>query len=187
MKNIWKEIKKEMEQISPKIYNSLNKPASKTEIDFLEKELNLILPESFKDYLSVCNGQNHNQVTCFIGYNPFLTITEIISDWKMMNGLFLEDKPIDFITENKVKPLIWSDKWIPFSNFESSNRLIIDLNSGKNGIDGQIIGLYTGCDLEANDIVISESFEEFGLKVLKTLKNREFEMEDGVLECEWII
>lgn len=187
MENIWEEIKIEVGKISPEIYSSLNKSASKTEINFLEKELNLILPESFKDYLSVINGQNHNQIIYLIGHNPFLTIKEIIRDWKMMNDLFLKEKPIDFITENKVKPLVWNKKWIPFSNFESSNRLIIDLDSGKNGIDGQIIELYTGCDLESNDIVISKSFREFSLKILKTLKSRDFEIEDGVLECEWII
>lgn len=187
MKNIWQAIKAEIKQISPEIYGSLNKPASQSEIILLEKTLNIELPQSFKDYLSVCNGQNHHQLVYLIGYNPFLPIAEIISDWEMMNDFFLEEEPIDFISENKVKPLIWSNQWIPFSNFEGANRLIIDLNSGKNGIDGQVIELTTGCDLERDEIVISNSFEAFGLKVLKTLKDRDFVIEDGVLECKWLI
>ncbi len=186
MKNIWEEIKKETKRISPEIYKSINKPATNNEIYLLEKELKVELPDSFKDYLLVCNGQNHKQRVQLIGYNQFMPILEIISDWKKMNKLFLGEPPIEFILENKIKPLYWSDKWIPFANFEGSNRLIMDLNAGKNGVNGQIIQLYPGCDLESDDCVISDSFEQFSNKILATLQNNDFKIEDGVIDFEWL-
>ncbi len=150
MKNVWNEIKNEIKRVSPRIFDTINNPATIKEINFLEEKLNVNLPQSFKEYLLVFNGQNHNNSIHLIGYNNFLTISEIINEWKMMSELFSDKEEIDIITENKIKPLYWSRKWIPFTSFEGTERIIIDLDSGINGIDGQIIQIYSGCDLESD-------------------------------------
>ncbi len=186
MKNVWNAIKAEIKRISPTIFDTINESASVEEISLFEKELNVELPQSFKEYLQVANGQNHENINCLVGYNNFLTIPEIIQEWKMMNELFLDEGEIDIITENKIKPLYWSDKWIPFASFEGSSRIIIDLDSGINGVDGQILRTYTGCDLESDECVISDSFEEFSHKILLDLQNNNFEIDDNVIDLEWL-
>ncbi|QAV19438.1 SMI1/KNR4 family protein [Paenibacillus chitinolyticus] len=107
-------------------------PAAEEEIQRLERTLQVTLPTAFRDYLSIMNGQ-HDEIP-FIGYNCFLSIADIIETWSMMNELFEDEEQVDWVNEDRIKPVIWSNKWIPFTDFEASSRLILDLDPGKNGI-----------------------------------------------------
>ncbi|MGE6226581.1 hypothetical protein [Paenibacillus chitinolyticus] len=82
-----------------------------------------------RDYLSIMNGQ-HDKIP-FIGHNCFLSITDIIETWSMMNELFEDKEQGDGVNEDLIKPVIWSSKWIPFTDFEASSRLILDLAPDK--------------------------------------------------------
>ncbi|MCK0203182.1 SMI1/KNR4 family protein [Ornithobacterium rhinotracheale] len=186
-REIWEHILKELGTISPKIYNSFNKGANEQEIVYLESALKTTLPDDFKSYLSVCNGQKCKDYEHpFLGYNCLLSIDEMISTWQMMNDLFAEEEPIEHIKENKIKPVYWNQLWIPFSDYEASSRLILDLDPGVNGNYGQVYTLYSGLDSESDEAVVAQSFKEFSTKVLQTLKNREFSLEDDILEVSWL-
>ena len=50
---VWQQIIAIIKEINPKAYQSLNPPATTAQIEQLQKELGFILPQSFKDYLSV--------------------------------------------------------------------------------------------------------------------------------------
>ena len=41
-------------------------------------------------------------------------------------------------TEDKIKPFVWREHWIPFTEFEGCQYLILDCDPGKNGTYGQV-------------------------------------------------
>ncbi len=187
MRKIWKKILAEIKNISPETYNSLNSSASEEDINLLENVLEVKLPDDFKNYLRVCNGQNHKDNTIFfVSYNCLLSISEIIKDWQMMNYLFSDEEIIEHINENKIKPFYWNKKRIPFACFNGDHRWILDLDCGKNGKNGQIFVLHPGVDLEDDECVIADSFAEFSQKILKSLKNNAFKIDDGMIDFEWL-
>lgn len=179
--NIWRTILQEINRIVNR-NREVNKPATIEEIKYLEKSLEINLPDSFKNYLLIFNGQPNgdNEILPLIGYNNFLSIEEIIKTWNMMNELFADEEPIDWVNENKIKPVIWSSKWIPFTDFEGSPRLVIDLDPGKNGAIGQIFCCYPGMDYEAAELV-SDSFEGFSNEILYRLKQNIVDLDDGII------
>ncbi len=185
-KQIWEKILTEIKTISPKTYNSLNTSASEEDINLLENVLDIKLPVEFKNYLRVCNGQQQRNSVFFVSCNCLLSIKEIISDWQKMNDLFLNENRLENIEENKIKPLYWNKKWIPFACFNGNNRLILDLDAGKKGKNGQIFELYPGVDLEDDECVVANSFKEFSQKILESLENNDFEIDDGMLELAWL-
>ena len=68
-------------------------------------------------------------------------------------------------------------------------KIILDLNSGKRGKNGQIIQIWAGQDIENENVVIAESFEIFSDEILQRLKLGKYEFEDDIIEFEddWII
>lgn len=190
MTEVWTKIKKSLIDVLPAIAESLNKPATQNEIELLEKTIGKSLPLSFIEYLKVCNGQNHDDFNItFVGANSLLTISEIIEVWKTQIFLFA-DEPKIAINENKVQPKIWDNCWIPFTDFMGQQRLVIDLNPGKNGVYGQVLQLWAGQDLEDDGVVVANSFEEFSQHILRDLLSKKYEISaDSTIELndEWII
>lgn len=165
-KSIWGDIREQVKTISKDIYSSINPPASSTEIDMLEETIGVKLPQSFRNYLSTLNGQKNteessrdrNKETPLLGYNTFLSIAGILETWSMLNELFEdENKPIDWVVEDKIQPFVWRKGWIPFTEHEG-DCIILDCNPGKNGRYGQVFIRPNVPDIEG---VIAESFEEF--------------------------
>jgi cell wall assembly regulator SMI1 len=147
MEQVWREILKQIKLASEDIYASVNPPADALEIQRLEEAVGVELPQAFRDYLSTLNGQknteeaarNRNTEIPLLGFNPFLSVTGIIETWNMMNELFAgETKPLDWVEEDKIKPFTWRRHWIPFTEYEGSQYLILDCDPGKNGTYGQV-------------------------------------------------
>jgi len=184
MNETWLQIGKILSAIAPEIAQTLNLPASQDQVSSLEQRLDVSLPESFKSYLLTFDGQHLDYLMPLLGYNCFLSIKEIIEFWEMQVSTFEDEEIISHLTENKVKPMFWNKKWIPISDFEASNRLILDLDPGKNGLSGQIIKHYPGVDLESNEIVVANSFDEFSKEILKRLSENKFKINDGVIEFD---
>ena len=187
---IWKSIPEEIKRILPETYKTLNPPVDVKDIEALEKQLGVRLPLAFKSYLNVFNGQTgQGEDFPLAGYNRFLPVKEIITLIRQQIEMFGDEEPVGFITENKVKPVLWDNLWVPFADFNSSARLILDLDAGKNGQDGQVILLYPGTDMESDDMVVASSFDDFGKELLRRLKNNEFKIEDDtiIFKDNWII
>ncbi|QSW88018.1 SMI1/KNR4 family protein [Flavobacterium endoglycinae] len=185
MKDTWKLILQELSRIV-KGNRKVNAPATIEEIEYLEKTLDVNLPDSFKNYLLTFNGQSCelNGIQPLIGYNNFLSIEEIIKTWRMMSELFDDGESIDWVKENRIKPVIWNRKWIPFTDYEGSQKIVIDLDPGKNGKIGQIFCYHSGMDYEETefDEIISGSFEDFSNEILYRLKQNIIEVDDGIIE-----
>ena len=191
MEQVWREILKQIKLASENIYASVNPPADALEIQRLEKAVGVELPQDFRDYLSVLNGQKNteeqtrdrNTELPLLGFNPFLSITGILESWSMMNELFAkETEPLEWVTEDKIKPYIWRKHWIPFTEYEGSWYLILDCDPGKNGTYGQVFCWCSGMDYSG---VTANSFTEFSKEVLARLTGKRYELtEFGTIEFE---
>lgn len=169
---MWAEIIAGLAARSADVLPTLNPPASPDEIAFLEQRIAAPLPEAFKQYLAIANGQNDlGAEHALFEYNRFLPIDEIIETMDLMEDLFGDEEPVAHIAENRIQPVLWDRLWVPFAAFEGSPRLILDLHPGRNGVPGQILLHFPGVDLEADDTVIAPDFAEFSVGLLRDLSN----------------
>ena len=191
MEQVWREILKQIKLASEDIYASVNPPADALEIQRLEEAVGVELPQAFRDYLSTMNGQKNTEEAArdrnteipLLGFNPFLSVTGIIETWNMMNELFAgETKPLDWVEEDKIKPFTWRRHWIPFTEYEGSQYLILDCDPGKRGTYGQVFCWCSGMDYSD---VTENSFTEFSEEVLARLTGKRYELtEFGTIEFE---
>lgn len=191
METLWNEILKQIKSISNDIYLSVNAPADLQDLQLLEETVGVKLPSAFCGYLSVMNGQknteeavrNRNTEVPLLGFNTFLSAAGIIEAWKMMNEIFPDNaSPIEWVHEDKIKPFTWRKHWIPFTDFEGSQYIILDCDPGVNGTYGQVFIWNSGMDYSG---VAADTFEEFSKGLLLRLSAKEFEVtEFGTIEFE---
>ena len=180
---MWTEIVSRIAALSPGVLASVNPPADAHAIDTLERRIGAPLPDGFKQYLAVMDGQNDlGRDHPLIGYNRFLSVARIIETMDMQRFHFGEEDRVDWITENKIQPMMWDSHWVPFSDFEGSPRLILDLHPGRNGTYGQVWQNWPGRDREDDGTVMALTFAEFSTELLRWLTTRSVVVNDeGIL------
>ncbi len=191
MERIWDKILEQLRQISSDIYASVGPPAGLSQIRLLEETVGVTLPQDFCGYLSALNGQkdteeqtrDRNRELPLLGYHPFLSISGMIETWDMMNELFSKEaEPLEWVAEDKIRPYIWRRHWIPFTEYEGSQYLILDCDPGKNGTYGQVFLWCSGIDYSE---IVADSFEEFSKEILARLIEKRFEVSEfGTIEFE---
>lgn len=191
MERIWDKILEQLRQISSDIYASVGPPAGLSQIRLLEETVGVTLPQDFCGYLSALNGQkdteektrDRNRELPLLGYHPFLSVAGIIETWDMMNELFSKEaEPLEWVAEDKIRPYIWRRHWIPFTEYEGSQYLILDCDPGKNGTYGQVFLWCSGMDYSE---IVADSFEEFSKEILARLIEKRFEVSEfGTIEFE---
>jgi cell wall assembly regulator SMI1 len=189
--HMWTEIVNQVAALSPGIRASVNPPAGSDAIDALERRVGAPLPDDFKQYLAVMGGQNDlGRDRPLIGYNRFLPVAHIIATMDMMEALFGDEDRIEWITENKIQPVVWDSRWVPFSDFEASQRLILDLHPGRNGTYGQVWEDWPGVDRQDDRTVKAPTFAEFSAELLRRLTTRSVVVDDdGMLSFDdhWLV
>jgi len=180
---MWTEIVSQIAALSQSVLASVNPPADPGVIDTLERRIGAPLPDGFKQYLAVMDGQNDlGRDHPLIGYNRFLSVARIIETMDMQRFCFGDKDRIDWITENKIQPVMWDSHWVPFSDFEGSPRLILDLHPGRNGAYGQVWQDWPGRDRENDGTVMALTFAEFSTELLRRLTTRSVVVnDDGIL------
>lgn len=169
---MWADILKQIAS-TPELANSVNPPARLDDISALSRRLGVPLPSSFTDYLSTMDGQNDaGNLSWILEYNRFLPVAEILQHMTAMEELFGDEGPLEHICENKIRPVLWDRRWVPFSEFEGTPRLILDLHPGRRGVRGQILLLFPGVDLEDDNTVVAPSFAAFAADLLRALRER---------------
>ena len=177
---MWTEIVSRIAALSPGVLASVNPPADAHAIDTLERRIGAPLPDGFKQYLAVMDEQNDlGRDHPLIGYNRFLSVARIIETMDMQRFHFGDEDRVDWITENKIQPVMWDRHWVPFSDFEGSPRLILDLHPGRNGTYGQVWQNWPGRDREDDGTVMALTFAEFSTELLRWLTTRSVVVDDG--------
>ena len=186
--NLWQKIQQSLLAIAPSIGESFQKPAQESQIKALEDVVAQPLPESFKEYLRTFNGQaQSDSPNHFMGYNLLLPTDEIIETYRMLVEDFEGESIADELNPNKIQPVLWDKGWIPFTDFEATTRICIDLNPATNGVKGQVIMLYPGIDYQSDEVVLANSFEEFTQKIWNILDAKDYSLEEGIIEQDFLI
>ena len=186
--SLWQKIQQSLLAIAPSIGRSFQKPAKEGQIKALEDVIAQSLPESFKQYLRTGNGQTQtDRAHYFMGYNLWLPTDEIIETYRMLVEDFEGESIADELNPNKIQPVLWDKGWIPFTDFEATTRICIDLNPATNGVKGQVIMLYPGIDYQSDEVVLANSFEEFTQKIWNILDAKDYSFEEGIIEQDFLI
>jgi cell wall assembly regulator SMI1 len=180
---MWTEIVSRIAALSPGILASVNPPASLDAIDALERRIGVPLPDGVRQYLAVMDGQNDlGRDRPLIGSSRFLPVARVIETMEVQCSLFADEDRIASITENRIQPVAWDRRWIPFSEFEGSPRLIVDLHPGRHGTYGQVWQYWPGIDLADDGTVLAPTFGEFSIELLRRLTSGGFDVSaDGRL------
>ena len=187
-KYLWQKIQQSLLAIAPSIGRSFQKPAQEAQIKALEDAIAQPLPESFKEYLRIFNGQEQSDSPhYFMGYNLLLPIDEIIETYQMQVEDFEGESIADDINPNKIQPVLWDKGWVPFTDFEATTRICIDINPATNGEKGQVIMLYPGIDYQSDEVVLANSFEEFTQKIWNILDAKDYSFEEGIIEQDFLV
>ena len=186
--SLWQKIQQSLLAIVPSIGESFQKPAEESQIKALEDAVAQPLPESFKEYLRTFNGQAQSDSPhYFMGYNLLLPTDEIIETYQMLVEDFEGESIADELNPNKIQPVLWDKGWIPFTDFEATTRICIDLNPATNGVKGQVIMLYPGIDCQSDEVILANSFEEFTQKIWNILDAKDYSFEEGIIEQDFLV
>lgn len=185
----WNRIISWLESNAATVVSQHQPGVTESELDQLEQAIGAELPEDFKQFLGLVNGDNPNEASSGIfpsnddfdqmSYGP-LAASKVKFEWETQREL-LEGGDFEGCEPEEVDPGIrnvsWNIGWIPFAGNGGGDLYCIDLMPGEGGSPGQII---------------SHSHESFDHKLLATsfadyLNQLADDLENGVLAFsdEW--
>ena len=165
MNETWMKIEGYLSDNVPSVIETLNNPATESEIMALEEAVGYSLPDDFRSFLLVHNGQedpSRLQTLCEEG--TLLSTRAIIETYKMLN---------EINESNEVGPVEWwGRKYLPITDCEGDH-LSIDLESG------EIVMHVHDSEIERG---ISNSFKEWFISKLAVFEEGKFSVDDGYLD-----
>lgn len=164
------EIKQILEQVFPDLIANLNAPVDEQTLIELEGRLELTLPEDFREFYLLHNGER-DQLGLVFGL-PLLPIEEIYREWQAWQELAAEDYfnldlAVISVPLGAIKEIYAHPGWLPFVKDWGGNHLAIDLDPAQNGRYGQVFNF--GRD-ENTRYVIALSFADFLAFILAQLR-----------------
>jgi cell wall assembly regulator SMI1 len=184
-------IKEWLKNNSEQTLEHLNGHASNSDISKVEAETGLSLPEAFKEFLRIHNGEDGETWLALLGDgNQLLSCQSIINQYKldqeigqniydpqMENIEFWKDriKSNVLFVKGAVKPLMLHPKWLPITCMNGDVFRYLDFDPAPSGISGQVIEVNPeGCRYQ----VLASSFEDLLDKYLSQLLSGAFEIVD---------
>ena len=169
MKEYWERLEIWLNTYLPEVFADLNPGCTASELESLEQQLGVTLPNDFKSFYLIHNGQelsSHNRITSGLFFGlEFLSVEGIYHQWSAWRELIATEEDIAELDlectsaqPGKIKEVYANNRWIPFAHDGSGNHLGLDLDPGAKGVVGQIINF--GRD-ESKKYVIADSFTEF--------------------------
>ena len=143
MKELWDQFERWLRDNWPDGLSDLNPPATDEEIEELERELGVRLPEDFIACLKVHNGQK-NLAGGLFGNSEFLSTREIFTQWKIWKSLLDSNDFQGFFSEPApgIRNEWWNPRWIPFTHNGGGDHLCLDLDTASEGNSGQVITMW---------------------------------------------
>lgn len=140
MNDLWKKLEAWLAVNAPFCLSNLKQPASDNELDALEQSLGLTLPEDFKEFLKIHNGQSGTGPSLF-EQGRLLGTTDILIEWQtwdklLQSGEFEEDHSAP---SPEIKAGWWRPGWVPFLSNGRGDHLCLDMDPTTIGTHGQVI------------------------------------------------
>jgi cell wall assembly regulator SMI1 len=168
MKKQWQRLENWLAENEPEAINNLNSGCSFGQLNILENEIGLNLPQSFKDFYLIHNGQNDEDYFGLFYGVSLLPLYKILEEMRIWKGIIDEygeagmKENFDYgqvsFMPNKVKAKYASKKWMPFAIIFDNCYLGLDFEPEIDGSTGQVINF--GRE-EEHKAVLAGSFEEF--------------------------
>lgn len=168
MKTAWHTLKQWLAQQSELEKFELNPPATQADLLALETDLQIELPQSFKDFLLCHNGQSgHMGIIDGMTLFSVSQMLECSQDWMQ----FLEDEK-EWLAEaaaegdgerhegvcHEIQDVWWSKKWLPFAIDAGGNVICLDFEPTDVGHYGQVIQMWHD---DFDRAFIAPSFEAY--------------------------
>lgn len=150
----WRTIATWLADEHPHALKQFNPPAAAEAIAAAERDLGFTLPDDYKQFLAIHNGQT--EFAAMVGRGSLLPVEKIA---EIRNGIFGEEIAVDEAGVGEgVRAVDYCPGWIPISKSASGrNYLCIDLDPASNGTSGQIIEYVV--DFDARPL-IAKSFAD---------------------------
>lgn len=143
MKELIENLKKWLKENIPHLENPFQNGANREELNKLEEKLHVQLPEDFKSFYILCNGQNAD-APYITPLGELLSLEGISFQWELWKSLM--DNAVfqnNFSEPDKgIKNDWYNLKWIPVTYDGSGNHLCIDLDPADGGNVGQVITMW---------------------------------------------
>lgn len=145
LEQVWSTIDTTLKKVSPRAAATLRKPATDKALAALEQALKVKLPADLRTLLSLHDGQDEKKRLAVIFAKTtwfLLPAASIISTYESLNELEADGEFDDVEGSNRdglVKPLWWSDAWVPFATNAGGDSLCVDAGPTKKGKVGQLL------------------------------------------------
>ncbi|MBV7533473.1 SMI1/KNR4 family protein [Chitinophaga sp. sic0106] len=176
MEQYWNRWELWMREHAPKMLSILNPGVSLNDIAELESATGVLLPNSFKHFYSVHDGQMVSKAGLVNG-DKLLSVQDILDEWTtwqelLDNGAFLHngDRLLSE-PDSGIKDDWWNPRWIPFTYDGLGNHLCLDFDPAPGGRAGQVITLWHD---DAHREMIAPSFDIWLSNYLDALDRGEY-------------
>jgi cell wall assembly regulator SMI1 len=182
MQQYWTQIERLFQERFPKGYHRyFVDGASEKAISGLEKHIGLQLPDDFKAFYRVHDGQGKKVYGLVFGLEllSLKRIKQEWDNWKALGDDINAELAHAMSSEPKryVKPLYLNPKWIPFTTDQTGTHLGMDFDPDKKGIVGQVIAFGRN---ENKKKVLAKSFRDYIHLFVKQLRTVAWSLdEDG--------
>ena len=140
---IWQKLEGWIQANAPELHETLQAGASDKKIAKLEQRLGVTLPEDYKTFLKLCNGQSEESEAGFYD-GELLSAKSVKTQWGVWKEL-LDDNDFEGIEsepDKGVRDDWWNPRWIPFTHDGGGNHLCLDLEPAEGGTVGQVITMW---------------------------------------------
>lgn len=170
MKELWSAIKAKLSEIAPEIIENLNEGATDENLNLLEKTINAKLPESFKEFYKIHDGQSGGPG--MFDCEEFLSIDRIIDEYSIWKKLLDQNKLQGTSNPDEgIKNNWWNSLWIPITYDGSGNHYCLDLDPSEEGHYGQIIRMWHD---DSERTLEADSFLEWVTTYKENLESGQF-------------
>lgn len=149
MEEILEKLDLHIKKFRPEFYECLKTPLVEDEIQRLEFQYNIRIPEDLRRLYQWKNGQESSCYDAFVNNSMFITLEEALDIAQELTSMI----GTDFEIENW-----WNENWIPIFHNGSGDYICYDLKGIFTGNKGQILEFWNR-DNDRN--VIAANFEDF--------------------------
>lgn len=176
MKDSWTKIKDWLTNNHPEVISTLNTGASPDDIEKLELIIGTSMPDDFKEFYSIHNGQSYTHLRLFDG-DILLSTSDIIAEWKQWKDVLptinegcIEQfgSPAESSPDRGIKNDWWNLLWIPITANGSGDNYCIDMDPTDEGQKGQIIRMWHD---DPQRELVSPSFRQWISNYIRDLEN----------------